>query len=98
MECIDRKYRIAAVSLKSGKKYTQANAVLFLVKDALLPELLDRYYDLAHAKGADDRQLIGITLLKARVIAWQKSNEKKVKLPDVEEGKEEKRVCKENSL
>ena len=96
MECIDRKFKIAATSLRSGKKYSQANSVLFLAKDALLPELLDKYYDLAYAKGADERQLKGIRLLQERVAAWQKVNEKKVHLPDVEEGKEEKRVCKKN--
>lgn len=98
MECIDRKFKIAATSLKSGKKYSQANAVLFLTTDALLPELLDKYYDLAYVRGTDDRQLTGIKLLKERVVAWQAVNAKKVHLPDVEEGKEEKRVCKPNNL
>jgi hypothetical protein len=98
MEAIDRKFKIAAVSLKSNKKYTQANAVLFLAKDALLPELLDHYYQLAFAKGADDRQLVGIMLLKERVVAWQATHAKQVHVPDVDEGKEEKRVCKPNNL
>lgn len=98
MECIDRKFKTESVSLKSGKKYTQANSVLFLVKDILLPDMLDLYYELARAKGADTRQLVGIALLKERVIAWQRVHVKQVKLPDVEEGKEEKRVCKDNNL
>lgn len=98
MECIDRKFRISARSIKSGKRYSQANSILFLTTDILLPDLLDKYYELASQKGADNRQLIGITLLKERVIAWQRVNVNKVHLPDVEEGKEEKRVCKPNNL
>jgi hypothetical protein len=97
MECIDRKFKIAATSLKSGKKYSQSNSILFLVKDALLPDLLDKYLELASQRGADERQLKGIGLLKDRVIAWQRMHSKDVHLPDVEEGKEEKRVCKENN-
>lgn len=98
MECIDRKFKTEAVSLKSGKKYTQANSVLFLAKDALLPDLLDVYYAMSKTKGVDERQLLGIALLKERVIAWQRVHVKQVHMPDVEEGKEEKRVCKDNNL
>lgn len=96
MEAIDRKFIIVSKSLKTGKQYTQANAVLFLAKDALLPDLLDKYRDLAIEKGVDERQIRGIELLKERVIAWQRKNVKKVHMPDVEEGKEEKRVLKPN--
>ena len=98
MEAIDRKFKIEAVSLKSGKKYTQANGVLFLVKDALLPDLLDKYYALTVEKGADERQLLGIQLLKERVVTWQRMHIKQVHVPDVEVGKEEKRVCKDNNI
>lgn len=98
MEAIDRKFRIAATSLKSGKEYNQSNAVVFLAKDALLPDLLDKYYELCIQKNVDARQLLGVILLKERVVAWQRKNIKKVHVPDVEEGKEEKRVCKENSI
>ena len=96
METIDRKFHFTAVSIKSGKKYTQNNAVLFLAKDECLPELLDTYYAICSRRGVDARQLTAIGLLKNRVIAWQKKNFNKVHLPDVEQGKEEKRVCKEN--
>lgn len=98
VEAIDRKFQIAAVSLRSGKKYTQANAVLFLAKDELLPKLLDEYHRLCAEAKVDERQLLGIALLKERVIAYQRSNIKKVHLPDVEPGKEEKRVCKDNKV
>jgi len=96
MEVIDRKFKFVAISNKSGKKYNQSNSVLFLAKDALLPDLLDKYYQLSVEKGVDVRQLFSIQLLKDRVLAWQRKNIKKVHIPDIEEGKEEKRVCKAN--
>jgi hypothetical protein len=93
---IDRKYTFKAVSNKSGKVYTEKNALVFLLKDALLPDLLDKYYELCSNKGADERQLVGLKLLKDRVLKWQRKNESKVRIPDVEPGKEEKRICKPN--
>jgi hypothetical protein len=96
MERIDRKFKFIAVSEKSGKEYTEKDAMIFLIKDALLPDLLDKYYQLSVEKGVDKRQLEGIRLLKDRVLAWQRANIKQVKLPDIETGKEEKRVCKAN--
>lgn len=96
MERIDRKFKFTAVSNKSGKKYTEKNALVFLLKDALLPDLLDKYMGLCAEKNVDERQIMGVSLLKDRVLIWQRANEKKVHLPDVEAGKEEKRVCKAN--
>ena len=96
MEKIDRKFKFTAVSEKSGKKYTQNNAVVFLAKDAFLPELLDEYYKICLRNGVDMRQLEGIGLLKVRITKYQNTHEKLVKFPDVEQGKEEKRVCKPN--
>jgi hypothetical protein len=66
------------------------------LKDALLPSLLDNYMALCLQRGADERQVKGLHLLKDRVMKWQRSNEKKVHMPDVQEGEEEKRVCKAN--
>jgi hypothetical protein len=97
-QVVDRKFKFTAISNKSGKKYTQANAVLFLVKDSLLPNLLDEYYELCRNAGVDNRQLKGVQLLKDRVLTWQRMNIKKVSIPGVEEGKEEKRVCKDNNV
>ena len=96
MEVIDRKFKFRAVSNKSGKIYTEKNALVFLLKDALLPSLLDKYMELCASKNVDERQIMGVSLLKDRVLAWQRKNEKKVHVPDVEKGKEEKRVCKPN--
>jgi UV DNA damage repair endonuclease len=95
-EVIDRKFKIDAISLNTGKKYTHNNSVLFLAKDELLPKLLDKYHELCVEAKVDNRQLLGVSLLKERVIAWQRKNIKKVHLPDVSEGKEEKRICKNN--
>lgn len=96
MEVIDRKFKFKALSVKSGKVYTEKNAMVFLIKDALLPDLLDKYMELCSAKGADERQMRGLTLLKDRILKWQRANEKKVHLPDVDVGKEERRICKPN--
>lgn len=96
MEKLDRKFTFEAVSIRSGKRYTEKNAIVFLAKDALLPDLLDQYIELCVAKGVDLRQIEGAKLLKERVEKWQAKNEKLVHYPDVEQGKEEKRVCKPN--
>ena len=96
MEAIDRKFKFIAISNKSGKKYTEKNALVFLLKDALLPDLLDSYIGMCSQRGADERQVKGLHLLKDRVMKWQRANEKKVHMPDVQEGEEEKRVCKAN--
>lgn len=96
MEVIDRKFKFKAVSNKSGKTYTEKNALVFLLKDALLPDLLDKYMELCAKYKVDERQIMGVSLLKDRVLAWQRKNEKQVHIPDVAIGKEEKRVCKPN--
>lgn len=96
MEIIDRKFKFSAESLHTGKKYSQKDAVVFLAKDALLPDVLDFYEKKAIEMGTDARQITGIALLKERVLAWQRKNIKKVHLPDVDAGKEEKRVCRPN--
>jgi hypothetical protein len=96
MEKIDRKYIFRAISINSGKKYTQNNAIIFLAKDELLPSILDKYIELLITKNADERQIKGVELLKDRVLTWQRKYEKKVSLPNVQSGKEEKNVCKPN--
>lgn len=95
-EVIDRKFRFTAVSIQTGKKYTEKNALVFLLKDSLLPNLLDAYIGLCAQAQVDERQLKGVQLLKDRVMKWQRENMKKVHMPDVQEGVEEKRVCKAN--
>lgn len=95
-EVIDRKFKFVAISNKSGKKYTQNNAIVFLVKDALLPDLLDYYYSLCMRYKVDTRQMVGVGLLKDRVLSWQRRHFDKVHNPDVRVGKEELQVCKPN--
>lgn len=96
MEALDRKFKFTAVSNKSGKTYTEKDAIIFLAKDSLLPNLLDHYVGLCSQAGVDERQMLGVKLLKDRVLTWQRKNIKKVHKPDIESGKEEKRVCKPN--
>jgi len=95
-EVVDRKFKFTAISNKSGKEYTEKNAIVFLVKDSLLPNMLDAYIGLCSEAQVDERQLKGMQLLKDRVMRWQRENQKLVHKPDVEEGREEKRVCKAN--
>jgi len=95
-EYIDRKFKFKATSIKSGKVYTQKNALVFLVKDALLPDLLDKYLELCLQRGVDDKQVLGVQLLKDRVLKWQRTYPTRVQLPGVALGDEEKRVCKPN--
>lgn len=97
-EAIDRKFKITAYSIKTKKTYSHNNAILFLTSDALLPDLLDKYLELCSANMVDERQIKGVALLKDRVLAWQRANPKKVHKPDVQEGEEEKRVCKSNQM
>jgi hypothetical protein len=97
MEALDRKFKFTAISVKSGKKYTEKNAIVFIAKDSLLPNLLDHYVELCAQANVDERQMLGVKLLKDRTVAWQRKNIKKVHKPDVEQGKEEKRVCKANT-
>jgi hypothetical protein len=96
-EVIDRKYNIVAISNHSGKRYTEHDGIFFKLTDALLPDMLDKYHQLALEKKADARQLRGIRLLKERVLRFQRANISVVKLPDVEEGKEEEHVCQSNA-
>lgn len=96
MEAIDRKYRFKAVSVASKRTHTQSDAVLFLAKDKLLPALLDSYIRLCVESGVDDKQTQGVVLLRERVMTYQRRNINKVRLPDVGDGKEAKRVLKPN--
>lgn len=93
---IDKKFTFVATSIKSGNEYTERNAMIFLLKDALLPDLLDHYINLCVKNKVGTPQIKGIELLKERVLNWQRKHIKKVKLPDVGEGKEEKYICKPN--
>ena len=93
---VDRKFIFVATSLKSGKQYTERNAMVFLLKDALLPFLLDKYINLCVEHKVDSAQITGVKLLKERVLNWQRKNINKVKLPDIQKGKEKKYVCKPN--
>jgi hypothetical protein len=96
MAMIDRKFKIKAISNKSGKIYTENNAILFLLKDKNLPAMLVRYKELCVQSGADERQILGLDLLYDRVMKWQRKNDKKVHLADIDPGEEERRVCKPN--
>lgn len=96
MEILDRKFKFKAVSIRTGKQYTEKNAIVFLAKDALLPELLQYYEKLCKDNEVDELQIKGVQLLIERVRQYQSQYPQKVHMPDVEKGEEEKRVCKPN--
>lgn len=53
MRIIDRKFKFIAVSIRSGKEYTEKDAIL-----------LDAYIGLCAKAQVDERQLKGVQLLK----------------------------------
>lgn len=95
-EVIDRKFKFKAVSIHSGKQFTEKNAIVFLAKDALVPALLKYYEQLCRTQECDERQIKAVELLRERVEKYQAMYPRKVSFPDVAEGEEEKRVCKPN--
>jgi len=97
-EAIDRKFKFEAVSLSSGKAYSQKNAIVFLARDPAVPAALEAYEAKCKELGASDEQLQGVGLLHARVVQFQTRSLKRVKVADVQPGKEAKRVLKPNKV
>ncbi len=85
---IDRKFQILATSRKSGKTYTDNEAVLFLAKDKAFLRTLPDYKRHCIELGADEAQLHCIDLLTARVITYQETHPDEVKVPDVDANQE----------
>jgi hypothetical protein len=95
-EAIDRKFKFTATSIQSGQEFTPKNAFLFLARDPAVPAMLDTYEAKCKELGAGEEQLQAVRLLRDRVVKYQARHPKKVKVADVEPGKEAKRVCKPN--
>ena len=81
---IDRKFTFVATCLEHGHDHDEFDAMVFLAKDAALPDLLDAYYQLCKDRGAEERQLVGITLLRERVVRYQQEHPELVKVADVD--------------
>lgn len=95
-EPIDRKYMFDAVSAHSGNLHTQADAMVFLARDPAVPGMLQTYENECRRLGSDHGQLEAVRLLRQRVEAFQARHPDKVKVADVEQGKEAKRICAPN--
>lgn len=79
---IDRKFKFVATANRSGKQYTEENAVLFLAKDRAFLLTLQDYIRHCRALGAAPEQIQAAQLLFERVRQFQATNETKV--PDVD--------------
>lgn len=89
---IDRKFAFTGTSLSSGKLYSEDNAIIFLARDAALPETLMTYLKVCKDKGASVQQLDSIRALYRRVVKFQEQNLDAVKVADVQPGDEFNRL------
>ncbi|MGI0023440.1 MAG: hypothetical protein ACRD9Q_11355 [Nitrososphaeraceae archaeon] len=98
MEQIDRKFTFTGYCTEHQPVHqcNEFNAMIFLAKDICLPDLLDSYHSIATIRGAKQKQLDGILLLRDRIIAWQKLHPEEVKIPDVDEGYKGDYIIKAN--
>jgi len=72
MTNIDRKFQIQAVNPVNGKRYTEADALLFCAKDAAVPAALLAYANECVKLGANKEHIQSIHLLRARVMEFQR--------------------------
>jgi len=99
MEPIDTKYIFRGFKAEGGpfvSMVTQNNAIVFKAGDLAFALTLPLYRNICSDLGAHERQLKAIDLLIERVKAYQKNNPELCKVPDVDAGEEEKRVCRPN--
>lgn len=83
---IDRKFKISATAIGSGRTYDENDAVLFLVKDRAFALTLPDYRRHCEELGCAAEQLYAVDLLTERVRKFQAENE--TKIPDVDPYKE----------
>ena len=69
---------IKAVSVNSGSRYTEEEAVLFLVRDPALPQAIHAYRARSYELGCDEKQLTSIDALHHRVVEHQRMHGTKV--------------------
>lgn len=79
---IDWKYKIQAVNPCSGNTHTEADAVLFLVKDKAVPAMLRAYVLECERLGTNPAHLEAMELLIERVEQYQRDIESKI--PDTD--------------
>lgn len=81
---IDRKFVIRAKAIKSGKRYDENSAALFLAKDKAFLLALPHYLEACKTVGAGPEQLKAVELMIERVKKFQADNPQEVKIPDVD--------------
>lgn len=89
---IDLKFSVHAKSLKSGKIYDETEAIVFLVRDPAVPDMLSAYTQKCEEIGCDDLQLSGIMELRDRVQEFHDKYPERIKLADIEDGDESERI------
>lgn len=94
---VDRKFKITATCHAHGHQYTEEDGVFFKAGDAAFNRrVMDTYKEEAMKLGAHARQIKGIELLTARIEKFKALHPEKVKVPDVDEGKESNLVNRPN--
>ncbi len=68
---IDRKYHIEASNPTSGSHHTEQDSILFLAKDAAVPDMLDAYSQKCIELGCSAHHLKSVELLRERVVKYQ---------------------------
>jgi hypothetical protein len=98
MESIDRKRVIVATRVgEPGNVKTDEDGVFFFAGDAAFNRaVLDTYKRECVKLGAGPRQLESVDLLTARVERYKARYPERIKVPDVDEGDEAKRVLAPN--
>ena len=86
MEKVDRKFQIAARCIEHGHLHTEADSVLFLVKDKAFLAALRAYRLECESIGAAALQLAGVDRLIERVDRWQAEHAAVLKVPDIDAG------------
>ena len=95
---IDRKFKIEAVCVAHGDVFTEEDGVFFKAGDAAFNRsVMDAYKREALRFNAHPRQIAGIDLLTERIEQYKLAHPSKVKVPDVDEGREEQIVNRPNN-
>ena len=81
MADLDKKFKIAATSRKSGASYTEEDGVFFKAADPAFLDILEGYPEACRRRGCDPLQVISAGHLLARIREFQSVHG--FKLPDV---------------
>lgn len=96
MEDLDRKFEFVAMHTTKGKAFTHREGVVFLAQDNCFLPTLKFYKEECKRQGVGEVQIKGIDLLIGRIGQWREMHLDKLKRPDIDEGPEERLVCRPN--